>query len=83
MSNYGKSRLAYDEHEKILEPNCNSILKSLGDDGGAKIFLLEKTENGYRFVECCDSYYGVTLSEDQFKQLIKEMTDLLQAKPTG
>lgn len=73
--------LSYEKmQDEILEPEFDSILKSLGEDG-AKIFSLRKTRKGYKFVECCDEYYGITLKQEQFRKLIEEMTDLLESEP--
>lgn len=80
MSDKRQSRSYEDRHKEILEPKHTSILKSLGEDG-EKVFSLKRTNTGYQFVECCDGYYGITLNEDQFKRLIQEMTDLIDAEP--
>lgn len=82
MSSHDNDQKHYAWHDQILVPTSESVIESLGDENGARLFQLHKTQKGYRFVECCDGYYGTTLSEDQFKKLIKEMTELLDAEPT-
>ena len=64
-----------DEHDKVLEDNGQSIISQLGS-GNSSVVEIVKTENGYRFVECCDSFYGVTLNQSQMERLIKELQEL-------
>ena len=67
-------------HDDILEEQCQTMIESLGCDGtgrsGAKVVHIRKTEHGYRFVELCDEYYGVTLNQDQMERFIKELQAL-------
>ena len=52
----------------------------------AKVVAIEKTERGYRIAELCDEYYGTTLSQGQFEQLIAELQVLAghgRAEPGG
>lgn len=53
-----------------------SILKLLEDES---VFSIRKKEDGqFDIFEECDTYFSVTLTREQFSQLIKEMTELLQ-----
>lgn len=70
-----ESMLDYDWHHHILEENRDKLIESLGNEG-AKVIQIDKTDKGYKFVECCDSYYGVTLSQEQFERLIRELQEL-------
>ncbi len=70
--------LDYEWHHDVLDEDFPSILQCLGNNG-QKVFELERTPNGFKFVECCDSYYGVTLSALQMVHLIEELIDLLEA----
>ncbi|CAA0099498.1 Uncharacterised protein [Halioglobus japonicus] len=71
----------YEErHNDVLEPGSPSIIECLGPEQ-EKIVAIDKTRSGYRFVECCDGYYGTTLSQAQFEQLIAELQALAIAPP--
>ena len=71
----------YEErHNDRLDPGNPSIIDCLGPVQ-EKIVAIEKTSSGYRFVECCDGYYGTTLNQAQFEQLIAELKVLASAPP--
>lgn len=84
MAEYYKT-LDYEWHHKILEEQLPTIIESLGLDSdgstGAKVVQITKSEQGYKFVELCDEYYGVTLSQDQMERFIKELQVLAGLTP--
>jgi len=63
-------------HDEILEEEASTIIESLGEDY-ARIIQITKTDKGVQIVECCDGYYGTTLSENQVRRLIKELEELI------
>ena len=67
---------SYEWHEEYLTEEFPTVLEYLGDDG-ARIVQIDKTEKGVRFVECCDGYYGTTLSIPQAKRLILELQEMV------
>lgn len=71
-----KPDLDYEWHHEILEEKHDSLIDCLAHEG---IVSIERTENGYKFVECCDSYHGTTLSQSQFERLIAELQELAKA----
>jgi hypothetical protein len=71
----------YEErHNAVLDPGSQSIIECLGPKQ-EKIVAIEKTPSGYRFVECCDGYYGTTLNQAQFERLIAELQALAVTPP--
>lgn len=68
-------RLKYPWQDEILEEKFGSILRCLGPDQ-ARVVSIEKTDNGYRFSEVCDGYFGVTLNQGQFERFITELKKL-------
>ena len=73
--------LHYDWHDAILEKNSPTIVECLGYENGdvsngAKIVSITKTDKGYRFSECCDSYFGATLSQEQMERFILELQEM-------
>lgn len=65
----------YDWHDKTLNEEQNSIIGSLGGNG-ARIIDIVKTKNGNRHTECCDYYFGITLSQTQMDRFIVELQEL-------
>ncbi|MBO6566734.1 MAG: hypothetical protein JJ956_18425 [Pseudomonadales bacterium] len=49
----------YEWHDEYLTEEFSSIVECLGPNG-AKVINIEKTDEGYWFVECCYGYHGVT-----------------------
>ncbi len=76
--------LDYDWHHEILDENHSTILECLGDPNhdstGAKVVEISKTENGYKFKELSDEYYGVTLNQQQMERFIQELKELAGIK---
>lgn len=76
--------LNYEEHHDLLEEEFPTILECLGlpDDKrrAAQVVSITKTEKGYKFVELCDEYYGVTLSQEQMERFIGELQELAGIK---
>lgn len=62
-------------NDKTLKEEMPTIIDSLGWDGDWVIYI-KKTEFGYRFTECCDGYFGTTLSQEQIERFIKELRAL-------
>lgn len=77
--------LDYDCHHDILKEELPSVLESIGlnkdSTKGAKIVQITKTDKGYMFVELCDEYYGVTLSQEQMERFVKELQELSRLTP--
>ena len=59
-------------HDEVLKEEFSTIVESLGEKG-ARVISIDKTEKGIRLVECCDAYFGTTLSIAQTKRLISEL----------
>jgi len=72
----------YEWQDEILEEEQDSLIACLGPKQ-ARVVSIEKTAQGYRFVECCDEYYGTTLSQEQFKRFTAELQALAGTKPHG
>ena len=68
--------------DNVEDITTNSVIEWLGTEN-MKIVSVDKTITGYRLIECCDGYYGTTLNEEQFRQLIRELEALLSAEPNG
>ena len=67
--------MQHDEwHDQILEEKAETVLGCLRAE---KVFALDRTAQGFRFVELCDEYYGTTLSVDQMRMLIAELQQLV------
>ncbi|TXL75128.1 hypothetical protein FHP25_14680 [Vineibacter terrae] len=64
-------------HDEILVEEHPTIIECL--EKRAKLFVIDRTEKGYRIVELCDGYYGTTLSQDQFERFIAELQLLAKA----
>lgn len=62
----------------FLVERGGSIIASMGE-GGARIFDVRKTEDGFEFSEACDGYYYATLNADQLRRLIAELEALLKS----
>jgi hypothetical protein len=73
-----------DWHNEILNEHHSTIIECLGDPNhdsrGAKVVEISKTENGYKFKELCDEYYGVTLNQQQMERFIQELMELAGLK---
>lgn len=65
----------YEWHNNILKEQGGSVITSLREGG---IVSIDKTAWGFRFVESCDSYYGGTLTREQFIKFIRELEQLLE-----
>ena len=63
-------------HDEIFEEQAPTMIEALGE-GHGRIIQITKTDKGIKFVECCDGYYGTTLTEEQVKRLIDELQKLL------
>ena len=64
-------------HNQILEEEYPTIIECL--EKVAKVFAIRKTEIGYKFIELCDQYYGVTLSQQQLERLAEELRQMAKA----
>lgn len=69
--------LLYNHCDALLEEEFPTILQCLGEHG-ERVFDITRTARGFRIVECCDQYYGITLSQDQMRRLINELQALLE-----
>lgn len=76
--------LSYEAQHDLLEEEFPTIIECLGlSDGersGAQVVSITKTEKGYKFIELCDEYYGITLSQEQMERFIQELQELAGVK---
>lgn len=70
---------SYNWHDEILEQSHERLLDCLGAEG-ARVFSIERTENGFLITEQCDGYYGTTLSHSQLEMLINELKELARSE---
>jgi hypothetical protein len=76
-SRYGEEKLSNEVARNLgVDVPDTTMLECLKE---SRIFSITKEEDTFRFEECCDNYFILKeVTKDQMRQLIAELTELVE-----
>jgi len=60
-----------------LETKNNGVIKALHE---ARVFYIEKHEEGFEFIDGCDGCFSAILTENHIYQLMRELHELVKGE---